>query len=211
MFIAIHRSSDRLVSGADVVDPESIYAETDAYECLLCGEEVTFDRGAERHALFKHRSGKGDCFSRPQNSAVHQLGCEKAIKTACTKLGYDRETVEIESVIRKGGAMTRADVIITDPDPIAIEVYYRSRLCALYRKLDVMLANGYACYIICVVPGKYEPEHTPEKFDRNLQKFGPVEVGRFVPEFNKLSFGSRITADVVELKSPDGSGYILSG
>lgn len=38
MFIVIHRSSDRLVSGADVVDPESIYTETDAYECLLCDE-----------------------------------------------------------------------------------------------------------------------------------------------------------------------------
>jgi hypothetical protein len=63
-----------------------------------------------------------------------------------------------------------------------------------------------------VEPGKHRPAHKPEDFDESLQEYGPIEVGRFVPEFNQLSFGTRITADMVDLKLPsrvDGHGYIL--
>ncbi|MCU4717574.1 hypothetical protein [Halapricum hydrolyticum] len=214
MFTAIHSSSDQLISGVDVIDPKSLFSDTDTYCCLLCNDEVEFNRRADQHELFTHSSGKDDCFSRPQNSVVHQVGCEKAIKTACTQLGYDRETVDIESDIKKGGGSMRADVVIEEPEPVVVELYYKSRLCALYRKLDVMLNKGYSCYIICVAPGQYKPAHKPEDFDESLQEYGPIEVGRFVPEFNMLSFGTRITAEIVDLKLPsrvDGDGYILSG
>ncbi|UPV75626.1 hypothetical protein M0R89_06060 [Halorussus limi] len=107
-----------------------------------------------------------------------------------------------------------ADVYIEEPEPVVFEIYYRSRLAALYRKLDVILGTGKFCHVVCVVPGKYTPAHSPDAFDDALQKYGPVEVGRFVPEFNQLTVGTRITKDKVELKLPSsvpGSAYILGG
>lgn len=215
MFIAIHTPSDQLVDGAEVMDPESRYVDDDHFDCLLCTEEVVFNRGGDPHELFLHPEGdQDDCFSRPQNSAIHQIGCECAVKTACNQLGYNRETVQIESQITKGGASMTADVYIEKPEPVVFEIYYRSRLAALYRKLEVILETGKSCHVICVVPGKYSPAHSPDDFDDALQEYGPVEVGRFVPEFNQLTVGTRITKDKVDLKLPSsgtGSSYILGG
>lgn len=214
MFIAIHKSTDQLVSGVDVMDPESLFSDADTYYCLLCSDVVEFNRGGDKSELFLHSNEKTDCFRRPQNSDVHQLGCEQAILTACNQLGYDRETVDIESDIKKGGASARADVIIEAPEPTVIEIYYRSRICGLHRKLDVILSNEYSCYIICVAPGKYNPTHRPGDFDDALQNYGPIEVGRFIPEYNLLTVGTRITQNNVDLnrtKVGDSSHYILGG
>jgi hypothetical protein len=211
MFTAIHRPSDQLISGLDVMDPQSLFSDTDTYRCLLCNDEVEFNRRADQHELFTHSSGKNDCFGRPQNSDVHQVGCEQAIKMACTQLGYNREAVDIELEIT-GGGTTRVDVLIEEPEPVVIELFHLSRVCGLHRRLKVILNNDYACHIICVEPGKHRPAHKPKDFDESLQEYGPIEVGRFVPEFNQLSFGTRITADMVDLKLPscvDSPGYIL--
>ena len=202
MFIAIHQQSDQLVSGIDILDPESSLCRTDSYRCLLCSESVKFERGDEQYQFFTHTMDEDDCFYDPKNSHVHQTACQKAIKTFCTRLDCDRSSVELETEVRKGGAMTRADVLISDPDPIAIEVFYKSRMGALYRKLNVLLSNGYSCYVICVADRDHNLAHTPEQFDRSLQKYGPVEVGRYLFEFNRLSIGTRITDELVDLVPP---------
>lgn len=213
MFIAIHTPSDRLVDGAEVMDPESRYTPDDSYHCLLCNREAVFSKESDPHRMFLHPQGDPkNCFSRPQSSNVHQLGCECSIKTACNQLGYDRDSVQIESEITKGDGSMVADVYIKDPEPVVFEIYYRSRIAALHRKLSVILGAGKSCHVICVVPGKYTPAHSPDKFDSALRSYGPVEVGRFVPEFNHLTVGTRITKNKVDLKRTSeagGFGYIL--
>ena len=200
MFIAIHEATDELISGVDILDPVTTLEKTDSYRCLLCNEEVKYSRGNEFYQFFSHL-GEDDCFEDPRTSHIHQTGCQKAIKTVCTELGYDRNSVEIEKEIHgEGVGTTRADVVVTQPDPIAIEVYYRSRFGALSRKLRTMLHEGYDCYVICVAAdlAEYKPAHAPEQFDESLQHLGDIQAGRYVPSVNKLLLGTRITEQQVD-------------
>lgn len=214
MFIAIYRPSGDLVTGVEVADLDTPYSTTDEYVCVQCQERCVVHRGQNRYDLFTHVEGVDDCFYRPTNSHIHQTGCEKAVKTLCTELGCDPGSVDVERELTGGGATTTVDVKIEQPVPIVIEVYFRSRWGAMYRKLSAILSNGYSCYVICVVDGACEPAHTPAEFDQSLQKYGPIEVGRYSPLANTLTIGTRITADIVELRSPhriDGTDYILKG
>lgn len=212
MFIAVHLSSDKLVSGKEVLNPETSMSEQDRFQCLLCENDVEFIRGDNRYHLFTHPE-KDDCTYDPRNSVVHQTGCEIAVKKLCTRLGCNRDSVTFESGI-ESGTRTTVDVLIEEPDPIAVEVFYKSRLGALYRKLNTILSSGYDCYIICVDDLNKERAHPPERFERELRNYGPIEVGRYVPEYDLLSFGTRITAQLVDLVPPrkmNGSFYTLAG
>lgn len=212
MFIAVHPSSDKLVSGKDVLDPETSISDQDRFRCLLCEDDVEFVRGNNRYHLFTHPE-KDDCTYDPRNSVVHQTGCEITVKKLCNRLGCDSDSVTFESGV-ESGTRTTVDVLIEEPDPIAVEVFYKSRLGALYRKLKAILGSGYDCYVICVDDRNEERAHPPERFERELRNYGPIEVGRYVPEYDLLSFGTRITSQLVDLVPPhemNESYYTLGG
>lgn len=201
MFVAVDSQSDKLVSGKDVLNSETSISEQDQFHCLLCEDTVEFVRGENRYHLFTHPE-KDDCTYDPRNSVVHQTGCEIAVKKLCNRFGCDRDSVKFESGLNSGGARTTVDVLIEEPDPIAVEVFYKSRFGALYRKLTAILSSGYDCYVICVDDWEKERAYPPERFDRELRNYGPIEVGRYVPEYDLLSFGTRITPQLVDLISP---------
>lgn len=214
MFIAIHQRSGDLVTGVEVADLDTPYSASDEYTCVLCQGRSAFHRGEERFDLFTHVECADECFSDPKNSHIHQTGCQKAIQTVCTELGCDPRSVDVEKGITLGGLRTTVDVRIEQPVPIVIEVCYRSRHGAMYRKLRAILNNGYDCYVICVVDGACQPAHTPAEYDRSLQRYGPIEVGRYAPLANTLTVGTRITDDIVDLIPPhrfDDYDYILQG
>jgi len=77
----------------------------------------------------------------------------------------------VERELTGGGATTTVDVKIERPEPIVVEVCYRSRHGAMARKLQAILHNGYSCYVVCVVDGTCEPRHTPAEFDQSLQQY----------------------------------------
>lgn len=214
MYIAIHVPTGEMVSGAEVVAPDSPYTTSDDYACVLCREQSAFHRGEKLYDCFTHVDTEDDCFYRPKNSHVHQTGCEKAIQTMCTELGCDPGSVEVEKQIVGDRARTTVDVKFEQPERIAIEVCYRSRHGAMYRKLHAILDSGYSCYVICVADGGYRPAHTPTEFDESLQTYGPIEVGRYAPLADALTLGTRITEDMVDLdvsRRTDEYDYILNG
>lgn len=111
-------------------------------------------------------------------------------------------SIEVEKRVFDDRAQTRVDVTFEQPEPIAIEVCYRSRHGAMYRKLHAILDSGYSCYVICVADGGYKPAHTPAEFEQGLQQYGPIEVGRYAPLADTLTLGIKSTADMVDLIPP---------
>lgn len=212
MFISKHSASNKIVSGTDIINPKLRFTDTDEYRCVLCNKKVEINQNRNEYVVFEHECGKKDCFHRPKNSKIHQMGCELAIKTACN-LKYHRGSIEIEKEVKTdSGKMTRADVMFQQPDPTVIEIYYRSRLCSLYRKLETILEAGYSCYVVCTVSDEFKPAHKPTNFDNSLGKFGPIKTGRFNPKLGVINLGTKITDEIVDFEPVNRySDYILSG
>ncbi|MFK5604651.1 competence protein CoiA family protein [Haloferax volcanii] len=215
MFIALQNSTETIVSGFDVLGSAPQPSRGDSFRCVLCDGEVAFRNGEDRFDFFTHVEFEDQCFERPGNSHLHQTACEAAVMEFCSKLGCDRNSVDVEKRVTNRQTWTTADVRILEPEPIVIEVYYRCRHCSLRRKLETLLNNGYAVYVICIQGAEYKPTHTPEDFNSSLRKIGPVEAGTYRPDVNELSVGSRITSELVDLDSDsvkDGEyDYILKG
>jgi len=215
MLIALQTSTEEMVSGFNILESTSPTSPDDSFRCVLCERDVDFQDGNEKFDFFTHSEGEDHCFEYPGNSHLHQSASEAAILKFCSQLGCDRTSVDVEKRVGNQRAWTKTDVRILNPEPIAIEVYYRCRHCSLQRKLQRLLENGYSVYVICISGSECKPTHTPDEFNRSLRKIGPVEVGTYRPETNTLSIGTRITPELVDLdydfEKDESYDYILKG
>jgi hypothetical protein len=130
----------------------------------------------------------------------HRLGEEVIAKTLFNVLSSECEVTEIDLERRIGATedFVIADVRVTEPIQLAVEVVYLSSELDLRRRFRTLFRQGYAAMIIVVTNG----ELSQTQLERHLSKVGTVSVGRFDPQTLALQFGSIVTPNQIDLETP---------
>jgi hypothetical protein len=109
--------------------------------------------------------------------------------------------IDLERQIGAQSAFVIADVRVTMPVRLAVEVVYLSAGLDLQRRLRMLFSQGYAGMIVVVTNGVM----SPRQVDQHLRKVGDIDVGRFDPRTLELQFGSIVTPEQVNLESSNWS------
>lgn len=204
MFVAIDISRGEAVTGIDIhTEGSSLAPRTEsAYRCLFCNEPLTYipDPDSGPFGYFVHDTDE-TCLNDGNVSAHHRLGQEVVAKTVFNLLptGHDVIEIDLERQIGVQSAFVIADVRVTMPVRLAVEVVYLSAGLDLQRRLRMLFAQGYVGMIVVVVNGLM----SPRQVDRHLRKVGDIRAGKFDPWSLDLQFGSVVTPDRVNLDSPN--------
>jgi len=91
-----------------------------------------------------------------------------------------------------------ADVRVSDPIQLAVEVVYLSSSLNLRERLELLFSHEYTGMVAVVADGAV----SPMRIERHLSPVGAIQVGTVDPDRLEASIGSVLTPDHVDL-SPD--------
>jgi len=204
MFVAIDIIRGEAVTGLDAhTEGSSPAPQTGStYRCLFCNEPLTYvaDPDDRLFGYFVHDTGK-DCLNDGNISAHHRLGQEVVAQTVVNLLPTSHELIQIdlERQIGVQSTFVIADVRVSQPVRLAVEVVYLSAGLDLQRRLQMLFAQGYVGMIIVIANGLM----SPRRVNQHLDKVGDIRAGKFDPWTLDIQFGSVVTPDRVNLSSPE--------
>jgi hypothetical protein len=206
MFVAIDTIQETAVTGPNVrreTHPQAIRADGGAaYRCLCCDAPLTYngEAGTGLFGYFTHSNDHGPCVSDGGMSMPHRLGEEVIAKTLFNLFStrYELTQIDLERRIGASEDFVIADVRVTEPIRLAIEVVYLSSDLDLRRRFRTLFRQDYSGMIIVVSNGKL----SQTQIERHLSKVGTIRVGRFDPQTVALELGSVVTPDQIDLETP---------
>ena len=208
MFVAVDAAAGRAVAGPAVATATAGAAATgDAdgvYECLFCGESLTYagetHGSTGRFEYFTHDRRGNDCCANANASGWHRLGQEVVAQRLYNWLPHGNRAVHLDVERRVGTAseFIIADIRVTMPVQLAVEVVYTNRKLDLRRRLQTVFDQGYAAMVMLLTNGAL----TPASIERSLTQIGTVEIGRVDPETKQVQLGSIITPEDIDFETP---------
>lgn len=202
MFVAVDTTRGDAVTGEDVHSDRSPGAANggSGYRCLFCDASLSYTASPdEPRGHFVHDSDRS-CLNNGNVSSQHRLGQEVVAKEVFNLLPTAHELIQMDLERQIGARSTFviADVRVTAPVRLAVEVVYLSGGLDLQRRLQTLFAQGYAGMIVVLTDGV----SSPERINRHLRKVGEIRVGRFDPHSFELHVGSVVTPERIDLHSP---------
>lgn len=214
MFVAIDTRRERAVAGTEVdTDLDSTgssSAMSDAFQrtptgearfrCICCNAPLRYTGEPATGSLKSFTHERGGCVSDGNMSIEHRLGQEMLAKRIFNFLptGRAKTRIDLERRIGVTSEFIIADVRVTAPIQLAVEVVNLSPKLNLRERLQMLFAQGYAGMIIVVTTG----EVSATRLNRHLGKIGRIRVGQFDPTTLSLEFGSIVTPERVDLETP---------
>jgi len=207
MFVALDTHQKVAVTGLEVqattdYNRKNSTADETRYRCICCDAPLacTDEEATTPIEWFTHEHGHQECISDGNMSMEHRLGQELVAMTLFNLLPTDRETTQIDLERRIGvnSEFLIADVRVTRPIQLAVEVMNLNPDLSLRRRLQTLFREGYAGMVVVVTSG----ELSPTRIERHLKKIGMIRVGRFNPQTLSLEFGSVVTPDRINLETP---------
>lgn len=207
MFVALDITNKRAVSGFDIANCEEhqIPCQHDevSYRCLYCGSALEYTRhlNPDHFNYFTHPDQR-DCINDGNISGFHRLGQEVVTKELINWLPNSHELaqVEFERRIGSNSDFVIADLCVTNPVQVVIEIVYLSNKMSLRRRLRTLFEQGYAVMLVVLI----NAEISPSRIEHHMKKVAAIEVGRFNPFTLALEFGSLFTPDEID---PDASEW----
>ena len=201
MFVAVDTIGDTAVSGLDVntaVSHQPEHSDGSRYHCLFCGDPVAHNNDPDDELGYFSHSDE-PCIGDGNASSVHRLGQEMVAKTIFEILptGSGSTQIELERKIGSRSSFIIADVRVSEPIHLAVEVLYLSAGLDLHRRLQTLFEEGYAGMIVALTTGLA----SPMRIEKHLKKIGDIHVGRFDPYRLDLLFGSIVSPERVNLDS----------
>ena len=206
MFVALDVESDRAVDGS-MLEPASASAATGnagaEFECLFCGEALGYaddlDAVTGPFEYFGHERRADDCCVNDSVSAWHRLGQEVVARALYNWLPCSRQAIglDVERRIGTTAEFVIADIRVTAPIQLAVEVAYLNPKLNLRRRLRTLFEQGYAAMVVLLPNGTHEPGHV----ERSLADVGSIEVGRVNPRTMQVQFGSLITPGDIDFET----------
>lgn len=199
MHIAVDTVTDCVVTGPEVTAARSqTTTETDKYECLFCEESLTYcqsSTNADRYNQFCHQ-GSG-CFAPGNASHWHRIGQELVSKRLCNwlPLSPTRIDIDVEKRVGSQSEYIVADVRITHPVKLAVEVVFLTSVVDLRRRLTTLFQEGYDGMLFVLT----NADVSPARIENHLQSVGGVNVGRIDPRDGVTEVGSVLTPNSVDL------------
>lgn len=217
MFVAIDTRRERAVAGAEVdaaIDSPGADNPADEpvhrtstgegrFQCLCCRAPLRYTGGPTTGALQPFTHERGGCVSDGNMSIEHRLGQEMLAKAIFNLLptGRAKTRIDLERRIGVRSDFIVADVRVTAPIQLAVEVVNRSPKLHLRERLQQLFAQGYAGMIVVVTTGSV----SATRLNRHLGKIGAIRVGRFDPATHALELGSIVTPERVDFETPGWS------
>jgi len=199
MLVAVNTTTDTVVTGAPVTATTS-----GQYECLFCETPLVADTAADDPLeAFTHATGT-DCLHNANASRAHRIGEELISQELCQWLYHwfglsPREiTIAAEKYVGTDATWMIADVRVSDPIQLAVEVVYLSSSLNLRERLALLFEQEYTGMVVVVADG----EVSPMRIEQHLSSVGTIQVGTVDPDRFEASIGSVLTPDHVDL-SPD--------
>ena len=199
MLVAVNTTTDTVVTGAPVAATTS-----GQYECLFCETPLVADTATEDPLeAFTHANGT-DCLHNDNASRAHRIGEELISRELCQWLshwfGLSPQEVDVAAEKHVGTDATWmiADVRVSNPIQLAVEVVYLSSSLNLRERLALLFEQEYTGMVVVVADG----EVSPMRIEQHLSSVGTIQVGTVDPDRFEASIGSVLTPDHVDL-SPD--------
>jgi hypothetical protein len=202
MLIAVDTISDTIVTGPPDTPPEATVGQ---YECLFCETSLELTAPAPNDPLdtFTHQNGT-DCLHNDNASTAHRIGEELIGRELCQWLHQwfavspQEITIAAEKHVGTDTTWMIADVRVSHPVQLAVEVVYLSSALNLRERLQLMFDQEYSGMVAVVADGQV----SPTRIERHLSAVGAIQVGEVDPNRLEASIGSVVTPDRVDL-SPD--------
>lgn len=203
MIIAKSEKRGRIFTGLEIrhhIQENGYELSKESLKCPICGKELIFNNRSigDRFDYFTHADGTTDCFETAATSDEHRVMIEATVKLLHNRISeVTDEPVEIDAErwigIRENFIIT--DVRVTTPVRIAAELFYKTDMLGLGRRLGTMFSNNYRTYLIFHTDGR----HDIDTVEHHLQKVAPIQVGRFYPETLELTLGDLFRKDQFKL------------
>lgn len=202
MLIAVDTDTNTIVTG-----PRDTPAETPPgrYQCLFCETQLdpTVPSPDDPLEAFTHANGT-DCLDNDNASTAHRIGEELIGRELCQWLHQWFEVppqaiaIAAEKHVGTDVEWMVADVRVSHPVQLAVEVVYLSSALKLRERLQVLFEQEYSGMVAVVADGQV----SPHRIERHLSTVGAIQVGEVDPDRLEASIGSVVTPDRVDL-SPD--------
>lgn len=190
MFVAIDTTTDQVVTRSAAAPTAS------RYRCLFCDASLTPTGHSQTLGQFRHATTE-PCQNLGNMSQFHRLGQELVSKQLCNWLPVAPRTIAIDLEKRVGSDTEYiiADVRITDPIRLVVEVVYQASTNRLRDRLQQAFADEYGAMVVVLT----NADVSAARIERDLAAVGAVSVGRVNPFETRVTIGSVITPDQVEL------------
>jgi hypothetical protein len=170
------------------------------FRCPSCGTRVRYTESSadQPFEYFHHTDGSSDCFDIDSVSDPHRTATEMTLKATHNRVrAVTGRPVEIDDERWVGirSNFVVADIRVTSPIQVAVEVYYRSERLALGRKLDTMFENDYRTFLVFHTDGR----HDVDRVQRYIRRVAPLRIGRFNPQSLEVTLGDLFSEQKFEL------------
>ena len=172
---------------------------TPRFRCLFCDAPLRYS-GPPSEDAFDWFESDCECVSDGNVSAEHQLGQQLVAQVLFNAVPTGREdtNIDLERRIGTSDSFVIADVRLTAPVTLAVEVVYMTSQLGLRRRLRTLFAAGYPAMIVVLTTANI----SASRIERHLGKVGTISVGRIDPEALSVELGSVIHIDQVDLETP---------
>ena len=199
MYVALDPDQGIAVS-VDDLDPNQMDHLHGRYRCLLCDSRLKVSQSDDgQRGCFRHHNGGDTCVADGNTSASHRLGQEFAAMKLYNLLPHGTDLAEVDLEQRIGSP---SDFVIVDtvskPALVAVEIIYKNTNISLKRRLRTLFNAGYGVMLIVVKNSGVNPD----RLEHYLKQLGAIRVGRLDPTTLKMSLGSLIKRDTVNLDAP---------
>ncbi|QKG94332.1 hypothetical protein HPS36_15730 (plasmid) [Halorubrum salinarum] len=185
-------------TGRVVASPTS-HPATGQYRCLFCDAPLTATSDYQTPGTFVHATTE-TCQNFGNVSRYHRLGQELVSKQLCNWLPVAPRTIAIDLEKRVGGDTEYiiADVRITDPIQLVVEIVYQASTNRLRDRLHQAFANDYGAMVVVLT----NADTSAARIERDLATVGTISVGRVDPFDKRVTIGSVMAPDQIELAPP---------
>lgn len=190
MFVAIDTETARVVTSPPARPTAS------RYRCLFCDAPLAATTDSQTPGAFGHVTTE-PCQTLGNVSKFHRLGQELVSAQLCNWLPVAPRTIAI-ALEKRVGSDTEfivADVRITDPVRLVVEVVYQASTNRLRDRLQRAFADEYGAMVVVLT----NADVSAARIERDLAAVGAVSVGRVNPFETRVTIGSVITPDQIEL------------
>jgi hypothetical protein len=198
MLVAINPTTDRVVAGPEW-GHETDCAER-GYQCLFCGEQLTYTPAAgDTFDYFSHVSAP-TCLPDAGSSKHHRAGQELISQYICNTLPLSPQAIAIavEKHVGPPSGYRIADVLITHPIRLVIEVVYKTSAVHLRDRLQTAFRDGYRGLVAVLDTA----DVSAARIEHHLSAVGSIKVARLDPVQRSVTIGSVIRPATVTL-APD--------
>lgn len=203
MFVAEAHDLHRVYSGSEIqTQINNGHGKASKWQlvCPICGGNVVYNSSSINRPFeyFTHSDGSTDCFSGKSISDGHRIAVEVAVKTIYNRIHEvtgEPVTINVEKWIGSQHDFVIADIRVTEPLKIAVEVFHKSTRLGIYRRFQTMFDNEYRVYLVFHTRG----QHNADQVEHHIQRIAPLRVGRFHPHTMELSLGDLFTKEEFEV------------